>query len=141
MSVSLQSSLLFILVTTAIAIALSFLSNDTICASLKSQLQTLDMSSVQGQLIQALHQCLCGQTSQEEDKQGDWNLFYHLGGNGPWIEKVDARFGSHEKDGKPPPGCVIDQVHMVRSIQKAICSRAVGRLCSHENAVEVIAII
>lgn len=119
MSLSLQSSLLFIVITTVIAIALSFLSDDTICVSLASQLETLDPSSVHGLLIQTLHQRFCGQAaSQQDSKQDDWNLFYHLGGNGPWVEKVDARFGTYEKDGKPPPGCVIDQVHMVRKMQK-----------------------
>lgn len=42
-----------------------------------------------------------------------WNLFYHLGGNGPWIEKTDAKYGTYNENGKPPPGCVVDQVHLV----------------------------
>lgn len=118
MSLSLQSSFLFILGTIIIAVALSFLSKDTVCASLASQLETLDSSSIQALLIHTLHQHFCGQASQQDNKQDDWNMFYHLGGNGPWIEKSDARFGTYEKDGKPPPGCVIDQVHMVRRIRE-----------------------
>ena len=40
----------------------------------------------------------------------NWNLFYHLGGNGPWIPKID--------DVVPggvdvPVGCSIDQAHMI----------------------------
>ncbi|GMF74204.1 unnamed protein product [Aspergillus oryzae] len=36
----------------------------------------------------------------------DWNILYHLGGNGPWIEKIDEL----ETPGlEPPKGCVIDQ--------------------------------
>jgi hypothetical protein len=40
----------------------------------------------------------------------DWNLFYHLGGNGPWIPKID---GTEYRDAPFPDGCVVDQVHMV----------------------------
>lgn len=40
----------------------------------------------------------------------DWNILYHLGGNGPWIEKID---GLVTPSLQPPKGCVIDQVHMV----------------------------
>lgn len=40
----------------------------------------------------------------------DWDLFYHLGGNGPWIPKQDA-YGN--VDDPLPTGCVVDQVHMV----------------------------
>lgn len=40
----------------------------------------------------------------------DWNILYHIGGNGPWIQKIDgvvrAGFG-------PPPGCHVEQVNMV----------------------------
>jgi hypothetical protein len=41
----------------------------------------------------------------------EWNLFYHLGGNGPWIPKVD---GVIRDSLAPPIGCVVDQVHMVK---------------------------
>ncbi|KAL4995567.1 histidine phosphatase superfamily [Aspergillus recurvatus] len=38
-----------------------------------------------------------------------WNLYYHLGGYGPWIEKLDAPTQGIE----PPARCHIDQVHMM----------------------------
>ena len=41
----------------------------------------------------------------------EWNLFYHLGGNGPWIPKAD---GHGDVNDPLPDGCVIDQVHLVR---------------------------
>ncbi|KAI9682517.1 MAG: acid phosphatase pho5 [Trizodia sp. TS-e1964] len=50
----------------------------------------------------------------EEDAQDTpsktWNLLYHLGGNGPWIEKTD---GVLPGGIGPPDGCVVDQVHML----------------------------
>lgn len=51
-----------------------------------------------------------------EHKQGagaitnDWNILYHLGGNGPWVEKViDIVDGGIAV----PEGCQVEQVHMV----------------------------
>lgn len=41
---------------------------------------------------------------------GDWNILYHLGGNGPWIEKVD---GVVDGSMKVPGGCEVDMVHMM----------------------------
>ncbi|KAF2810248.1 phosphoglycerate mutase-like protein [Mytilinidion resinicola] len=41
---------------------------------------------------------------------GDWNILYHLGGNGPWIEKTE---GVVEGGVGPPKGCVVEQVHMM----------------------------
>jgi len=39
-----------------------------------------------------------------------WNIFYHMGGNSPWIPKLrDTENGGI----KPPAGCHVDQVHMV----------------------------
>ena len=39
-----------------------------------------------------------------------WNMLYHLGGNGPWIQKID----NVVQDGfEPPAGCQVEQVHMV----------------------------
>lgn len=38
------------------------------------------------------------------------DLFYHLGGNGPWIPKID---GTVEGGIDPPEGCRVTQVHMV----------------------------
>jgi acid phosphatase len=40
----------------------------------------------------------------------DWNVYYHVGGNGPWIPKVD---GIVTNDTGPPQGCTVQQVHMV----------------------------
>ena len=41
----------------------------------------------------------------------DWNILYHIGGNSPWIQKIDdvveSGFGV-------PAGCQVEQVHMVR---------------------------
>lgn len=45
----------------------------------------------------------------------EWNLFQHLGGNGPWIEKSGSNDGLSIA---PPEGCSVDQVHMV-SLQSA----------------------
>jgi acid phosphatase len=40
----------------------------------------------------------------------DWNILYHLGGNGPWVEKViDVVEGGIAV----PEGCDVEQVHMV----------------------------
>lgn len=44
----------------------------------------------------------------------DWNLLYHLGGNGPWIEKVDGVVDGASGGLAPPEGCRVEQVHMVR---------------------------
>lgn len=41
----------------------------------------------------------------------DWNILYHLGGNGPWVEMLEER--GKTPDLTPLPGCSIDQVHMV----------------------------
>lgn len=39
-----------------------------------------------------------------------WDLFYHLGGNGPWIPKVDT---IEYSDAPLPKYCSVDQVHML----------------------------
>lgn len=39
-----------------------------------------------------------------------WNILYHLGGNGPWIKKVD---GVVDGGVDVPEGCKVEQVHMV----------------------------
>ena len=40
----------------------------------------------------------------------DWDILYHVGGNGPWIQKIDDVV----QDGfDPPAGCHVEQVHMV----------------------------
>ncbi|KAL4977929.1 hypothetical protein BDW66DRAFT_165317 [Aspergillus desertorum] len=38
-----------------------------------------------------------------------WNLYYHLGGYGPWVEKLDGPTQGMEL----PAGCHVDQVHMM----------------------------
>ncbi|KAL2830265.1 histidine phosphatase superfamily [Aspergillus cavernicola] len=44
-------------------------------------------------------------------KSDGWNIHYHLGGYGPWIEKLD---GPGDIPGiEAPAGCRIDQVHMM----------------------------
>lgn len=41
-----------------------------------------------------------------------WNILHHLGGNGPWIKKVD---GIVDGGLDLPQGCNVEQVHMVQS--------------------------
>jgi hypothetical protein len=39
-----------------------------------------------------------------------WSILYHLGGNSPWIPKINGIVA----DGiDPPAGCKVEQVHMV----------------------------
>ncbi|KAL1304807.1 hypothetical protein AAFC00_003735 [Neodothiora populina] len=56
--------------------------------------------------------------------EGDWDLLYHLGGNGPWIRKMDGVVGGLDDEGERegeehgggvgvPRGCMVDQVHML----------------------------
>ncbi|KZM18908.1 acid phosphatase [Ascochyta rabiei] len=40
----------------------------------------------------------------------DWNILYHLGGNGPWVEKV---IDVVESGIAVPDGCEVEQVHMM----------------------------
>ena len=48
---------------------------------------------------------------QATDKPSNqWNLLYHLGGNGPWIPKID---GVVDGGIVIPNGCKIDMIHMV----------------------------
>jgi hypothetical protein len=113
MSVLTQASLLIFCITTISAVAISFVSNKGICSALGSHAAGVDTASVFRFLLQGVHKRVCNAGS-SNGKQDQWNLFYHLGGNGPWIEKANPRFGSYEDEGKPPEGCVVDQVHMVR---------------------------
>ncbi|KAL4958140.1 histidine phosphatase superfamily [Aspergillus filifer] len=52
-----------------------------------------------------------------------WNIFYHLGGYGPWIEKVDGEIEGIE----PPDGCVVDQVHMIARHGERYPTKSAGR--------------
>ena len=54
-------------------------------------------------------QSAAGSTS--KDYRKGWNLLQHLGGVGPWIEKIDE--GDDTSDLAPPEGCLIDQIHLV----------------------------
>lgn len=46
-----------------------------------------------------------------------WNILYHLGGNGPWVEKViDVVPGGIAV----PEDCQVEQVHMVGPRRKAV---------------------
>jgi hypothetical protein len=98
--------------TFIVAIVLPWLSGNRLCVFLTSHQPAPNTWSVSGPLLQAVHGRVCGQ-GWAPPEQGEWNLFYHLGGNGPWIEMLDSRFGSYRDEGKPPEGCVVDQVHMV----------------------------
>jgi len=49
-------------------------------------------------------------SSSQSAGSDDFNLFYHLGGNGPWIQKRD---GINYVDAVLPKTCAVDQVHMV----------------------------
>lgn len=42
-----------------------------------------------------------------------WNVIYHLGGNGPWIENSGE---GTDPNLAPPEGCLVDQVHLVCSL-------------------------
>jgi acid phosphatase len=56
----------------------------------------------------------------------DWNILYHLGGNGPWVEKV---IDVVDTGIAVPNGCKIEQVHMV-SVKKLFsnCMRWIANL-------------
>lgn len=47
------------------------------------------------------------------DIESSWDMLYHLGGNGPWIKKLD---GTLDEYVEPPRGCKVEQVHMVSRI-------------------------
>jgi hypothetical protein len=47
----------------------------------------------------------------EEHEKPRWNILYHLGGNGPWIPKID---GVVKGGIDVPEGCEVQQIHMVR---------------------------
>jgi hypothetical protein len=66
-----------------------------------------------GSLADRLAAYFCTPTDQHTDGDPEWDLFYHLGGNGPWIPKVE---GVIRGTLAPPAGCDVDQVHMVKSL-------------------------
>lgn len=112
MTVLTRAFLLGSLILLIIAITFSALADIAICDFFASRLVLSETSSYYTIVGHAVHRYLCAENFIPE-KRDDWNLFYHLGGNGPWIPKVNAEFGTYDKDGKPPEGCVVDQVHMV----------------------------
>ncbi|TGZ82846.1 phosphoglycerate mutase-like protein [Ascodesmis nigricans] len=46
----------------------------------------------------------------DKGRQGQWNILYHLGGNSPWIQKIDDVV---EGGFDPPKGCAVDMIHMM----------------------------
>jgi hypothetical protein len=86
-------------ITSIIEHVLRLLSDDRLCIFLASHQPAPNTWSVSGLLLQTAHGRVCGQ-GWAPAEQGEWNLFYHLGGNGPWIEKVHSRFGSYRDEGK-----------------------------------------
>ncbi|THX01009.1 phosphoglycerate mutase-like protein [Aureobasidium pullulans] len=66
----------------------------------------------------------------------DWNILYHLGGNGPWIPKVD---GVVEGGLAPPEGCRVEQVHMVaRHNERYPTSRTAAKMVSLHNRLRTL---
>jgi hypothetical protein len=83
-----------------------------LCSSASTRLRPLSTISRDGPLTQLLRDYFCAPAGQHAAVDTEWNLFYHLGGNGPWIQKVD---GVIHDTLAPPGGCVVDQAHMVKS--------------------------
>lgn len=59
----------------------------------------------------------------EDNHDPNWNLFYHLGGNGPWIPHRSP-LGSITDP--LPSHCVVDQVHMMSRHAERYPTRSVG---------------
>jgi hypothetical protein len=81
-----------------------------ICSSPSLYLLPLSIALTGGPLGERLAAYFCAPTNQHADDDTGWDLFYHLGGNGPWIPKVE---GVIHGTLAPPTGCDVDQVHMV----------------------------
>lgn len=60
-----------------------------------------------------------GWESSDSCHKDEWNILYHLGGNGPWVEKVD---GVATGGIEVPEGCSVDMVHMVCSTSAPVVS-------------------
>ncbi|KAH6618457.1 3-phytase B precursor [Boeremia exigua] len=54
----------------------------------------------------------------------DWNILYHLGGNGPWVEKL---IDLAEPSIAVPPGCQVSQVHMMSRHAERYPTKTAGR--------------
>lgn len=52
-------------------------------------------------------------TTQRVYDPDKWNLLYHLGGYGPWIELREGLVTAQNVGIGPPEGCIVDSVHMV----------------------------
>lgn len=81
-----------------------------ICSSPSLYLLPLSIALTGGPLGERLAAYFCAPTNQHADDDTGWDLFYHLGGNGPWIPKIE---GVIHGTLAPPTGCDVDQVHMV----------------------------
>jgi acid phosphatase len=57
-----------------------------------------------------LNPCQSAQPDTSQTSGKEWNILYHLGGNGPWVENIHEGAASSLET---PEGCSIDQVHMV----------------------------
>lgn len=53
------------------------------------------------------------ETNQRIYDPNKWNLLYHLGGYGPWIERLEGLVTTQDAGIGPPKGCIVDGVHMV----------------------------
>jgi hypothetical protein len=83
---------------------------EKLCSSPSLYLLPLSIALMDGPLAERLTAYFCAPTDQHTDDDTGWDLFYHLGGNGPWIPKVE---GVIHDTLAPPTGCDVDQVHMV----------------------------
>ena len=83
---------------------------EKLCSSPSLYLLPLSIVLTDGPLAERLAAYFCAPTDQHTDDDTGWDLFYHLGGNGPWIPKVE---GVIHGTLAPPTGCDVDQVHMV----------------------------
>ena len=83
---------------------------ERLCSSPSLLLLPLSIVLTSGPLAEGLAAYFYAPTDQHTDNDTGWNLFYPLGGNGPWIPKVE---GVIHGTLAPPTGCDVDQVHMV----------------------------
>ena len=81
-------------------------------------------------LSDRIHETLCSLSGASApwclstESYSEFNLFYHLGGNGPWIPKRDGL--GHPEDPLPET-CVVDQVHMLSRHAERYPTRNAGR--------------
>ncbi|KAJ9211710.1 hypothetical protein DTO166G4_6717 [Paecilomyces variotii] len=62
------------------------------------------------------------------ERRKGWNILYHLGGYGPWIEKVDGTASTIGQGDAvaPPVGCVVDQIHVMSRHTERYPTKSVG---------------